>query len=218
VVVDDSKWEKLAALGGGAFVLLNVASSIVQGAPPASDDTNDEVLKWVVDNDSGIKAAGLLGALSIIGLVWWFGTLWRRMSAAEHARHRLSVVALIGLVGSGGLFAASLAVLSTLAIQVDDVGPDSAKFFIVFANVLLSVAGAFLVTHLASVSALGLRTGFIPKWVSMAGLLAAVLFLVSTIGTTTDADVVMFAGFAGFIVWMVWIVGISVHMWRTAEV
>lgn len=214
--MDDSKWEKYAALGGVAFVVLNVAGSIAQGAPPAADDSNDEVLKWFADNESGIKAASLLGALSIVGLVWWFGSLWRRMSSAERGRHRLSVVALIGLVGSGALFSASLAILSTVAIQVDEVGADSAKFFFVFSSVLLSVAGAFLATHLAAISALGIRTAFIPKWVSMMGLLGALLFLASTIGTTTDADLVMFTGFAGFIAWSIWIVGVSVHMWRTA--
>jgi hypothetical protein len=216
--VDDSKWEKYAALGGAAFVVLNIAGSIAQGAPPASGDSNDEVLKWFADHDSGIKAASLLGALSIVALVWWFGSLWRRMSSAERGSPRLSVISLAGLVGSGSLFAGSLAILSTVAIQVDEVGAEQAKFFFVFSSALLSVAGAFLATHLASVSALGIRTGFIPKWVSMVGLLGALLFLVSTIGTTTDADLVMFTGFAGFIIWSVWILAVSVHMWRTAEV
>lgn len=214
--MDDARWEKFAALGGVAFVVLNVAGSIAQGAPPASGDSNEDVLKWIADHDSGIKAASLLGALSIIALVWWFGSLWRRMSAAEKGSPRLSVVAIIGLVGSGALFSASLAVLSTLAIQVDEVGAESAKFFFVMSNALLSVAGAFLVTHLAAVSALGLRTAFIPKWLSIVGLVAALAFLVSTIGTTTNADIVMFAGFSGFIVWMIWILGVSVHLWRTA--
>lgn len=215
--MDDKQWEKLAALGGVAFVVLNVVGAITQGAPPTSGDTNDEVLKWFADNDSGIKIAACLGALSIIGLVWWFGSLWRRMSTAENGNHRLSVVALAGLAGSGALFAASTAVVAAVAIQVDEVSADAAKFFYVLSTVLLSMAGAFLVTHLAAVSALGLRTKFLPKWVSMLGLLSAALFLVSILGTTTDSDPIMFFGFIGFITWSIWILGVVVHMWRTAD-
>lgn len=216
-VMDDKKWEKLAALGGVAFVVLNIVGAVTQGAPPGSGDSNDEVLKWFADNDSGIKIAAFVGALSIIGLVWWFGSLWRRMSSAENGSHRLSVVALVGLGGSGTLFAASTAVLVTIAIQVDEVSADAARLFYVLSAVLLSMAGAFIVTHLAAVNALSLRTKFLPRWVSLLGLLSAALFLVSTLGTTTDADVVMFFGFAGFITWVVWILAVSVHMWRTAD-
>ena len=176
----DKKWEKLAALGGVAFVVLNIVGSIAQGAPPSSDDTNDEVLQWFVDKESGIKVAVLLGAISIIALLWWFGSLWRRMSRAESGNHRLSILALGGLVGGGALFAASTAVVATVAIQVDEVPADGAKFFYVLSTALLSMAGAFIVTHLAAVNVLSMRTRFLPTWVSALGLLAAALFLVST--------------------------------------
>ena len=213
--MNDRKWEKFAALGGVAFVVLNVAGTIAQGAPPSSDDTNDEVLKWFVDNESGIKVAAFLGALSIIALLWWFGSLWRRMSRAESGNHRLSILALGGLVGGGALFAASTAVLATVAIQVHEVPADGAKFFYVLSTAMLSMAGAFIATHLAAVNVLGMRTRFLPAWVSLLGLLAAAFFLVSALGVTTDADPVMLFGLLGFVAWSIWILGVSAHMWRT---
>jgi hypothetical protein len=215
--MDDKKWERAAAFGGVAFVVLNIVGSIAQGAPPASGDTNDEVLAWFVDKESGIKLMGFLGALSIIGLVWWFGSLWRRMATAEGGNHRLSVVALVGLGGSGVLFATSTALLSAVAIQVDEIGADQARFVFVFSMTLLAMAGAFLVAHLGAVNALALRSGLFPKWVSAVGLLSAALFLVSTLGATTDTDAVMFFGFIGFLVWSVWILAVSAHLWRTAD-
>jgi hypothetical protein len=190
---------------------------IVQGSPPSSGDTNEEVLEWFADKESGIKVAVLLATLSVIALAWWFGSLWRRMSRAEGGDHRLSVVALVGLVGSGALFTTSTAVLTTVAIQVDEVSADAAKFFYVLSTALLATAGAFVVTHLGATNVLSLRNGFLPRWVSFIGLLSAALFLGSILGTTTDDDVVMFFGFGGFIVWMIWILGVSVHMWRTAD-
>ena len=82
--MDDKKWEKFAALGGVAFVVLNVVGTVLQGSPPSDADNNDEVLEWFVDTDTGLKAASFLAVLSIIGLAWWFGSLWRRMTNAEN--------------------------------------------------------------------------------------------------------------------------------------
>jgi hypothetical protein len=216
--MDDRKWQRYAALGGVAFVVLNIVGSIAQGAPPSSDDSNEEVLKWFVDHDTGIKVSAILAAFSIIGLTWWFGSLWRQMTRAENGNPRLSIVALGGLAGAGALFAVSTSVLATVAIQVDEVGSDGAKFFNVLATTLLSFAGALIVTHLAAVNALSLRTKFLPGWVTIVGLVSAACFVVSMFGTTTDEDFVMLFGFIGFIAWAVWILGVSLHLWRTTEV
>lgn len=215
--MEDEKWEKLAALGGVVFVVLNLVGMGGQGSLPSADDTNDEVLKWFVDNDSGIKLATLLGGLSVIALVWWFGSLWRRMTKAENGNHRLSVVALVGLAGSGALYLASTAVTATVAIQVDEVGADPAKFFYVLSTVLLAMSGAFVAVHLVGVNAIGLRSGFLPKWVGYLGVFDAVLFTASLLGATTDSDPAALLGYAAFIVWSIWILAVSIHMWRTAE-
>lgn len=217
MMMNDRTWEKLAALGGVAFVVLNIVGSILQGAPPASGDTNEEVLDWFVDNDAGIKVSVLLGALSMIALIWWFGSLWRRMSAAEDGNHRLSVVALIGLGGSGAMFAVHAAILSAVAINVDDVSADAARFYFVMSSTVLSMGGAFLVAHLAAVNALAIRTDLLPKWLTGVGLVSAALFLVASLGTMTDSDPVMLFGFLGFIAWLVWILGTSAQIWRTAD-
>ena len=187
--MDDKKWEKLAALGGVAFVVFNLVGVVGQGSPPTADDTNDEVLQWFVDNATGIKVAALMPGLSIIALVWWFGSLWRRMSKAENGNHRLSVVALVGLAGSGALYLASVSVVATVAIQVDEVSADAAKFFYVLSMVLIAMAGSFLAIHLVSINAIALRSGFLPKWVGYLGIFCSALHAISIVGTTTDSDV-----------------------------
>ncbi len=215
--MDDKKWEKRAILGGALFVVLNVVGAIMQGALPTADDSNEEVLEWFVDKESGIRTGVLLGALSIIALLLWFGSLWRRMSRAEEGNHRLSVVSLAGLTGSGVMFAASSAVLSTVAIRVDDFEAGGVRFFYTMSTVLLSMGGAFLFLHLFATNLLALRTKFLPKWNALLGFVPAALFLVSTFGTMTDEDVPMFAGGIGFILWSIWILATSFHMWKTAD-
>ena len=81
----------------------------------------------------------------------------------------------------------------------------------------LAMASAFVVTHLAAVNALSLRTGLLPKWVTWLGLVSAAVFLVSTLGSTTDADAIVVFGFIGFITWAIWLLAVAVHMWRTAD-
>ena len=215
--MDDKAWEKRATLGGAIFVILNVVGAIMQGALPMADDTNEEVLEWFVDKESGIRTAGFLGALSMIALLFWFGSLCRRMSRAENNSHRLSVVSLAGLAGSGALFGASAVVLSTVAFRVEEVGPEGARFYYVLSSVLLSMAGAFIFAHLFATNLLALRTKFLPKWNALLGFVPAALFLVSTSGTMTDKDLPMITGGIGFILWAIWILATSFHMWKTAD-
>lgn len=214
--MSDKKWEKYAALGGVLFVVLNVIGSIAMGSPPASDDSNAEVLEWFVDKESGIKLALFLGGLSVIGLLWWFGSLWRRMTAAEGGSHRLSVIALTGLVGSGGAWMASAAIQGTVASRTVDLG-QAAGFFYALSGAMMGVAGFFVVTHLIAVNAISLRGTLFPRWTAYLGLLAAAGFLVSTLGTLKESGPFMMIGMISFLAWAVWIIALSAYMWRTAD-
>lgn len=215
--MDDKKWAKLAVLGGVGFVVLNVIGAVIQGALPSSDDTNEEVLAWFADKESGIRTAGWLGALSIILLLWWFGTLWRRMAEAETNQNRLSVLSLLGLGGSGVLFAGSAAIYSAVAMTFEEMPAAEANFFYTLAGVTLSFAGAFVVVHLVATNTLALRTGFLPKWNAWLGFLPAALFAVSTIGAMSDSSLPMITGGIGFIAWSIWILATSFNLWKTAD-
>ena len=215
--LDDKAWEKRAFLGGAIFVVLNVVGGILMGTLPQSGDTDEEVYAWFVDKESGIRTGTLLGAISIIALLLWFGSLWRRMSKAEEGNHRMAVVSLAGLVGGGALFAASASVQSAVAIQIDNLDPADVRFFWVLSAVLLSMSGAFIFAHLFSTSILALRTGFIPKWNALLGFLPAALFLVSTLGAYDDTDLPMITGGIGFITWAIWILAASFNLWKTSD-
>ena len=215
--MDDKKWEKRAVLGGVIFVILNVIGVILQGSLPMKDDTNAEVLEWFTDKESGIRTAAFLGAISLIAISFWFGSLWRRMAKADGNNHRLSIVSLVGFIASGALFAASTAVLSTVALRVGEVDEVNARFFYVMSTVLLSLSGPVIATHLAATNLLALREGFLPKWNAMLGFLPALAFLVASAGAMSDEDLPMIAGLIGFVTWMIWLLATSIHMWRTAD-
>ncbi|MDO8363914.1 MAG: DUF4386 family protein [Actinomycetota bacterium] len=214
--MDDKKWEKWAALGGVLFVVLNVIGSIAMGSPPASDDPNEKILNWFVDKESGIKLALFLGGVSVIMLLWWFGSLWRRMATAEGGRHRLSVVALAGLVGSGVAWMTSAAIQAAVAFRSADLG-EAAGFFYMLSITMMTVAGFFVATHLLAINALAIRTKMFAAWTAYLGLLAAAGFVVSTLGALSESGAFMVIGMISFLVWALWIIVVSLHMWRTAD-
>ncbi len=215
--MDDKKWAKWAALGGVGFVILNVIGIILMGSPPMADDSNEKVYEYFLDKESGIRTSTLLGALSLILLLWWFGTLWRRMAEAETNQNRLSVLSLIGLAGSGALWGVNATIVSAVAMRAEELGPDPTRFFWTLSATVLSFGGAFLVVHLLATNVLALRTGFLPKWNAMLGFVPAALFLVSTYGTMSDGDLPMIAGGLAFITWSIWLLATSFHMWKTAD-
>jgi len=214
--MDDKKWEKYAALGGVLFVVLNIVGMVLVGTPPESDDSNAKVLEWFADKEDGIKISAFLGGVSLIALLWWFGSLWRRMATAEGGRHRLSVIAFAGLTGFGVAWMTASAIQAAVAARTIDLGAASG-FFYALSNNLMYVAGFFVAAHLIAINVLSMRSTLFPAWTVYLGLLGAAGFLVSTIGMVKESGPFMMIGGISFLVWAVWIIAVSVHMWRTAD-
>ena len=154
--MDESKWERYAALGGIWFVVLNVIAAFLPGTPPSTDDSAEKIAKSFSDHRARSRPPQLLAVLGLIGLLWWFGSLWRLMVKAEDDRPRMAVVALAGLALGGAMALAGGAITSAVALQHQDVG-GGAKFFYILSLVLFASAGAGLVVHIAAVTSL--RTG-----------------------------------------------------------
>src|SRR5436853_3592514 len=108
---DDARWERIAALGGFAFVVLNIIGTIPVGAPPSPDNAAD-ITKFFTDHTGAIEVAQVLGGIGVIGLLWWLGSLWRIMSRAEGERPRMALVAAASLGVAGALSLLSGAILS----------------------------------------------------------------------------------------------------------
>ena len=214
VCMDDKQMERYGALAGIVFVVLNIIGSAMMGSPPASDDSNEKVLEWFIDKDSGIKTAGFLGAISVIFMFWFLGTLWRHMSKAEGGTVRVSVVSAAGLIGSGALWTAAAAIQSAVAMRIDTDGAGASGFMYALSAVLMAAAGAFVAAHLLATNLLALRTKWLPSWHAGIGLLAGVGFVVSSAGTMTDSGGVMMIGMISFLIWAVWIILTALQMYR----
>lgn len=211
--MEDSRSQRYGALGGVVFVVLDVIVAVLGGEPPPTDASRIEVVNYFTDKGRAIEAGLWLFGLASLALIWWFGSLWRRMVRSEAGATRLSVVSLVGLVLAGGLSLASSSVSAAVALRIDVVGDDLLVLH-TFAVMLLAASGFGVATHLLATSALGGRTGSLPRWVVVVGVVSAVEFLGSAVlSATGSSNVSGSVGVVGFALWCVWILGVSYRMW-----
>src|SRR4051812_34997612 len=214
--MEDSKWERYAVLGGFVFVVLNVVGAFLPGAPPATDDSADKIAKYFSDNAGKIQTAQVLLLIGVIGLVWWFGTLFRKMRAAEGGDPRISVVALVGLALGGGSAMMSGVFTSAAALRHDDLGEGTRVFF-TLGSVTLASAAVGVVIFVSAVTALNLRATMFPSWTNFVGWIVSGLFTISILGAGSDSNAFALIGLFGFLSWCVWIVIVSLNMWKGTE-
>ena len=212
--MEDSKWERSGALGGVLFVGLDLIVAALGGEPPATDADRSEVAHYFADNAPAIEAGLWLFGVASVALVWWSGSLWRRMVRSEAGAARLAVVSLVGLALAGALSLTSTSVSAALALRIDQVGNELLVFH-TLAAVLLAASGFGVATHLLATSILGARTRTLPPWVIVVGVLSAAGFLGSAVlGATAHGGTSSAVGLVGFVLWCVWILAVSSCMWR----
>lgn len=210
----DAQWERYGVLGGVVFVVLDLAVAVLGGEPPAADAARADVVRYFVEKGPAIEAGLWLFGLAAVALMWWMGSLWRRMVRSEGGAARLAVMSLMGLAVAGALSLASASVSVAAEWRVDDVGADLVVFH-TLAVMLLAASGFGVAAHLLATSAHGARTGTLPRWVVVVGVVSAIGFLASSIvGSTAGGDASEAAGVLGFGLWCLWILGVSHRMWN----
>ena len=212
--MDDTRWAKYAALGGVWFVVLVWVAGALAGTPPTMNASDADVAEYFTDNPDLIKCAAWLAGAATVGLLWWFGSVWRRLRAAEGGQTRMCVVALAGLTLAGAVHLMSEAINATLAMRYDSGGAEAAPFFWTMSSALVAMSGFGLVTFLAAVSVLTFRTGAFPKRSAYIGWLATLFLLLGTLNVATSATIFLGLGFIGFTLMSIWVLVISWDLWK----
>jgi len=206
---------RVAAVAGLAFVVLDVAGTLVAGAPPAANASAAKVATYINDHAGGLRAQLLLGGLGIAALWWWLGALWRMLSTVEGERPRLALTAAVALASGSTLAFVSAVFMATAAIRPIDV--DTAHLLFSLSLVTISAAGFGIAVFLIAACTVTVRAASTPRWTGYLGYLAAAAFLVGTLGVVSDASVYPNVATLAFFVWCVWTVVMSVLMWRSAD-
>lgn len=209
-------WERLAPIGGVAFVLVDLVVAVLSGEPPATGAAPASITGYYVEHAQGVQAGLWLFGLAVILLIFWFAGLWRWMVRVEQGNPGLAVASLLGLCIAGALALASSAVWSTVALQpgsVEDIATCHA-----LGAMLSAAAGVGIAAHLLATNLVGIGQRSLPMWITGIGLLSAAGWIAQVVAATTSADGAYSSiGLAAFLLWCVWIVGIS-HRLRTDRV
>ena len=204
---------RTAAIGGLAFTFLYLAHRLLQGTGPDSSSM-EAVAAYQVAHRGALVASEVAVALALLAFIGFLAGLvpaiWRT------GQETLAVA--VGI--SGGVFVAmSFAsnAAETALIGVADANQPAA----VLALDQLQGRIPVVWTITALVAALSLaiwRSRMVGRWLGVAGLAAAAVFLVgsvfSVLGRTPEGGPSL-VGVGLFIVWML---AVSVGLWRTAAI
>jgi hypothetical protein len=201
---------RAAAIGGLAFTILYVAHRLLQGTGPDGPSAA-AVAAYQVAHRGALLASEVAVGVALLAFIAFLAALvpviWRA------GQETLAVAVAI----SGGVFVAMGFVSNaaeTALIGVADANQPAA----VLALDQLQGRTPIVWTIAALVAALSLaiwRTGLVGRWLAVAGLVAAAVFLLgsvfSVLGRTPEGG----SSLVGVGLFIVWMLALSLSLWRT---
>jgi hypothetical protein len=176
---------RAAGIAGLVFCLLFVVAVLLTRRHPARGSTAAEIASFYLDQDAGRVVLFGLYLVPFAGIAFlWFIAAIRAHLGEREDRFFATVFLGSGLLFVAMLFAASAAAGSLLAAvkyQGQPVpGPDTVVFARALAFAFLFVFGVrAAAVFMLVVSTIGLRTGFLPRWLVVAGYVGGLVFLVT---------------------------------------
>lgn len=176
---------RAAGIAGLLFSALFVASLLLIRQRPASGSTAQEIADFYLERDAGrLSLVGLyLAPFAGIAFLWFVAAIRSHLGERED-RFFATVLLGSGILFVAMLFAASAAAGSLVAgVKFLDEPPPSADAVVLGRSLGFSLLFVFGVriaaVFMLVVSTIGLRTGFLPRWLVVAGYICGLAFLVS---------------------------------------
>jgi hypothetical protein len=165
-------------------VALWVAGLVLAAGVPsnlASHASDAEILAWVKDNKTPIILGSWLFMLGCVVFLVFAGLLRERLATAEGGNHLLANIAFGGAVAASVLGVGINADIGT-AIDTGSVTPAAAAAFHSIGDLSFMGAELMMIPLVAAASLVALRTGVLPRWWAVLGLLVAVVLAIGPIG------------------------------------
>jgi hypothetical protein len=208
--------ERALPLAGAAFTGLTVLAAVVFPMPPGGDVSAASNPDWLAAHYNAVIAQSYvraLGALAFIVLAVAVGAACRRTVAAASSLPR---IAIIGGALSGTLLLLSHAVGLAAALYTHDAGAaDTTRALGALQNGFLDLSSLPAVLMFAAVGVASLRTGLLPRWLTvftLVGVPFAVLDAISYDGGALEP-----VGFLGLIYFLAWALFTGVRLYTNGR-
>jgi Na+/melibiose symporter-like transporter len=177
-------WERWAPLTGIISVACSLVGVNVVLNQPQTKDSNAKIVAYFTDHSHRVQGAvGFFVFLAgILFLLAFLGVLRERLVSAEGQPGRLTALAFGAGVASLPLWATSILLASAVSLTASEspaftVNPDTFRLLSV-ASYIAWVAALFVNSVLVwATSAVALRTGVLPRWYAVAGIVVGVVQL-----------------------------------------
>jgi hypothetical protein len=197
-------WERWAPLAGVISVACSLVGVLFVLNQPETKDSNAKIVAYFADHSHRVQAAVgffvfLTGTLFLLAFL---GTLRERLLAAEGQPGRLSALAFGAGVAAVPLWGISMVLANAVSFTVSEsssftVDPNTFRLLGV-ASYFTWVAALFVSSGVVwTTSAVALRTGVLPRWYAVAGIV---------VGFVQLFGLFLFP----FVAWWLWVVVTSV--------
>ncbi len=211
--MNETRFERLGALGGVVFVVLVVVGALIGGTPPKVTDSAQEITSYFRDNQDALKIAGYLGGVAIVPFFWFLGTLYGRLRRAEGGNGRVSGIAL-----TGGVATAAVALIGYGVTGYGALYPDAGVESFRISTIIFGYLGFAAAVFTAATSVVIMRTALLPAAVAWLGAIDALLWIAGGATVSSVRDVFAALAFIAFLVWALWLLLISVMLYRREPV
>jgi hypothetical protein len=215
LTVDQAR--RLGGVVGILFVVIAVVAIFLPGTPPKADEVA-KVGTYLTDKRGSILAANYLTCVAFVFFLLFVGALRSHLGAADRTGIRPGSAALAGGVAGASMVIAGTAVLNGAVFQVAGAGDANLNHALYdISSDLFFAAGFGFAAFFAGAAAAVAITGALPSALAPAGLVVALLNVVSGVGFFAKSGFFAIGGAYGFIVplaSLLWILAASVVMLR----
>ena len=183
-----SRWERWNPLAGVLAVVGMVVAFALLSSAPSTNDSDAKIATYFTTQAH--QTRGIIGffvfVAGVLFLLVFFSVLRGRLADAEGGSGRLAALAFGSGVASSVLFLGSIALFQGPALTTDDTGQfvlDPNTFRLVNDTAYEFWVAAVIVGALVvwTTSAVGLRTGLLPRWFCWLGVLVGVIQLAAIV-------------------------------------
>jgi hypothetical protein len=210
---------RLGGLAGILFVVIALVALFLPGSPPKADEV-DKIAPFFTDKRGSILASNYLLGLAFAFFLLFLGSLRAQLGAAGREGTRPGSAALAGGVAAVALVLAGTAVLNAAVFRVADAGDANLNLALYDVSNDLFFMSSFAFAAFFAGAALAIAsTGALPSALAPAGLVVALISVVSAVGLFAKSGFFAIGGAAGFIVplaSLIWVIAASIAMLRAA--